>query len=236
MVPPHRHQPHRVIGQQICTSRVIYQDTYLAPLEPHRHRHPLQPVRTGQNGQTRTPLPSTQPLVPHTRTTDTDANLPAPEAENSLCPPLHILLPQTGTIREGTHCHLSVRTADHLQRDTGLYHPHRTPQDPSGPPHHVPCRIGVPAHVPMPPPKAITSGPNLFLGRLKRIGPQPHHRRSHAVTDLRHGAIPHEPLHRPHHLPGLPPRGTRSNGRRDYQTSDHATRQSPPYHQNRVRC
>ena len=138
MVPPHRHQPYRGMGPRTRTPMVIHHDTHLAPPEPQRNLHPLQPVRTGQNKQTRTPLPSTPPLLPHTGTTAADPHMPPPEPGDSLRPPLHILLPHTGTKRDGTHRRLPSRTANHLQRNRGLRHPDHTAHDPNDPPHHRP--------------------------------------------------------------------------------------------------
>ena len=162
VVPSHRRQPHCGMGRRTRRSAVSHHDTHLAPPDPHRNRHPLQPVRTGQNTQTRAPLSSTPPLLPRTGTTDTDLHVSPPNPGNGLNPPLHILLSHTRATTNGTHHRLPSRTANHLERNRGLHHPHHTTHDPIRRPHHGPHHIRLPAHEPMPPRTAITSGPYLL--------------------------------------------------------------------------
>ena len=98
MVPPHRRETHGSVEPRPHTPMALHHYAHLAPPRPGRGRHPLQHVRTRQNGQARAPLLSAPPLLPHTGAPNTNPHMPRPKPRHSLHPPLHLLLPQTQTV------------------------------------------------------------------------------------------------------------------------------------------
>ena len=127
-VPPHRHQPHGSVEPGPQTQMALHHYTHLAPPRPGRGRHPLQHVRTRQNGQARAPLSSAPPLLPHTGAPNTNPHMPRPKPSHSLHPPLHLLLPHTRTAGTRTHSHVPPSETHHLQRNTGVRHLSCNPQ------------------------------------------------------------------------------------------------------------
>ena len=125
---------------------VVHHDTLLAPTRPNRDTNSLQHVRASQNGQTRTLLLSTPPLMPHARTTNLDPHVPKPEPGLGLHPPLHLLPPHTRATRGRTHSCVPPRETHHLQRGSGIPDPDAAAQDPGSPPQHRPHHIRLRAH------------------------------------------------------------------------------------------
>ena len=81
----------------------------------------------------------------------------------------------------------------------------------------------------MPPPTALTGGPTLLHGRLRRIRPHAHHRGRHPAANPHQGTLPHGPPHGPHHLQSLLPRGTGCHGQRHRRNRDPPTRPRPAH-------
>ena len=175
VVLPRRREPHGGVEPGRQTPVAIYDNTHLAPPRPCRNRNLLQHARTRQNRQACTPLLSAPPLLPHTRTPNTNPHMPRPKPGHGLHPPLHLLLSQARTTRARTHSHAPPREAHHLQGNRGVRHPHPAAQNPVGPRHHGPRHIRLPAHEPMPAPTTITGGPTLLHRRLRRVHHCAHH-------------------------------------------------------------
>ena len=224
-----RHQLHGSVEPRPHTQMALHHYTHLAPPRPGRGRHPLQHVQTRQNGQARAPLLSAPSLLPHTGAPNTNPHMSRAKPRHGLHLPLHLLLPHTRTAGTGTHSHVPPSETHHLQRNGGVRHPRPAVNNPSGPPHHGPRHIRLPAHEPMLPPTTITSGPALLHRRLRRIHPHAHHRGAHPAASPHRGTLPHGPPHGPHHLRGLLPRGARGHGRRHRRDRGPPTR-PPPAH------
>ena len=162
MVPPHRHQPNGSVEPRPRARVALHHYTHLAPPQPGRGRHPLQHVGNRQNRQARAPLLSAPPLLPHTGAPNTNPHMPRPKPRHSLHPSLHLLLPHTRTAGKGAHSHVPPSETHHLQRNRSVRHPRLAADNPSGPPHHRPRHIRLPAHEPMPPPATVTGGRFFF--------------------------------------------------------------------------
>ena len=138
MVLPHRRELHGSMEPRPHTPMALHHYAHLAPPRPGRGRHPLQHVRTRQNGQPRAPLLSAPTLLSHTGAPNTNPHMPRPRPRHNLHPPLHLLPPHTRTTGTGTHSHAPPSETHHLQRNRGVRHPCPAAHSPGGAPHHGP--------------------------------------------------------------------------------------------------